>query len=279
MRALDVYAGHSWASGHSRFADGNNNESSSEAMNAWAGMVLLGEAIGDKPMRDLGVWLFTTELSAIEDYWFGVHGDTFPPDYPASVITMVWGGKGANGTWFSGDPEMVHGINWLPITGASLYLGRYPEYAAKNYAALVKENLADETKKAAKAGKATPASGTNWSAWADIIWMYRAFSDPADALAQFNDALKAEKAGAKFPLESGNSRIALAHWLRTLEAVGTVDRSVTADTPLYAAFKKGPQGIRVAYNAGAEARAVKFSDGVTIKLVQPKSWGVWRGEK
>src|SRR5687768_6219975 len=133
LRCFDPYAGHSWASGHARFGDGNNNESSSEAMNAWAGFVLLGEATGDTSLRDLGAWLFTTELAAIEDYWFGVHGDTFPTTYPPSAVTMVWGGKGANATWFSADPEMVHGINWLPITGASLYLGRFSDYTRKNY--------------------------------------------------------------------------------------------------------------------------------------------------
>ena len=32
LRNFDPYAGHSWASGHARFADGNNQESSSESM-------------------------------------------------------------------------------------------------------------------------------------------------------------------------------------------------------------------------------------------------------
>ena len=48
LRNFDPYAGHSWASGHARFADGNNNESSSEAMNAWYGLILLGAATGDR---------------------------------------------------------------------------------------------------------------------------------------------------------------------------------------------------------------------------------------
>ena len=277
MRALDVYAGHSWASGHSRFADGNNNESSSEAINAWAGIVLLAESTGDKWLRALGAWLLTTELAAIEDYWFGVHGDTFPADYPASVVTMVWGGKGANATWFSSDPEMVHGINWLPITGASLYLGRYPEYVVRNYKALAEENLAEDEKKAAKSKSAAPAVGTNWSAWGDIIWMYRALSDPTDAITQYNAARQAEANGAKFPLEAGNSRAALAHWLSALHELGQVDRTITANTPLYAVFTKKGKRTRVAYNGTAAMQTVKFSDGATM-LVQPRSWGMRRDQ-
>src|SRR5688572_27738155 len=139
LRNFDPYAGHSWASGHAKFGDGNNNESSSEAMNAWGGMILLGEAIGDRKLRDLGIYLYTSELHAIEEYWFDVHGDNRPAEYSPSVVTMVWGGKGVNATWFTAEPEMIHGINWLPITGASLYLGRFPEYAEKNYQALVSE--------------------------------------------------------------------------------------------------------------------------------------------
>ncbi len=61
LRNFDPYAGHSWASGAGNFADGNNNESSSEAMNAWAGLILWGEAMGDSKLRELGIYLFTTE--------------------------------------------------------------------------------------------------------------------------------------------------------------------------------------------------------------------------
>ena len=171
LRNFDPYAGHSWASGHAKFGDGNNQESSSEAMNAWTGLILWGEATGDTDLRDLGIYLYTTEMNAIDEYWFDVHGDNFPKGYPASVVTMVWGGKGANGTWFSAKPEHVHGINWLPIQGGSLYLGRHPDYVEKNYAALLKEN-----------------GGTNWTAWADLIWMYRALDDPADAMRQLEAA-------------------------------------------------------------------------------------------
>src|SRR5688572_17133939 len=143
LRNFDPYAGHSWASGHARFGDGNNNESSSEAMNAWCGMILLGEATGDAKLRDLGVYLYTTEMNAIQEYWFDVHNQNRPATYTPSVVTMVWGGKGANGTWFSNKPPVVHGINFLPIHGGSLYLGLHPDYAKRNYDALVQENKGD----------------------------------------------------------------------------------------------------------------------------------------
>jgi endoglucanase Acf2 len=258
LRNFDVYAGHSWASGHAKFADGNNNESSSEAVNAWYGMMMLGEATGDKAMRDLGAWLLATEISAIEAYWFDVQGENRPSEYPASVVTMVWGGKGANGTWFSGNPEAVHGINFLPITGGSLYLGRWPKYAEKNYAALVAENLADDGKKAEKARKPAPADGTQWDQWADIIWMYRALTDPADALKQF------EARPVNFKPEAGNSMAATYAWVTALAEYGGVEREMAANVPFAATFVKEGKRTHVAWNLTDKAVTVSFSDGTAV---------------
>jgi endoglucanase Acf2 len=241
LRSFDCFAGHSWASGHARFADGNNQESSSEAMNAWAALILLGEAIGNTKLRDLGIWLYTTEVEAINAYWFDVTGTIRPPAYPSPVLTMIWGGKGTRETWFSSKPEIVYGINWLPFHGGSLYLGLYPEYVKRCYDGLA----------AAKANKL-------WEDWADLVLMYRALDDPADAIRQL------EARGDKLPIEGGNSRANLVHWLHALAALGRVDRSVTADYPLYAVFDDGKRKAYVVYNADAKSRTVKFSDGTTL---------------
>jgi endoglucanase Acf2 len=252
LRNFDPYAGHSWAAGHAKFGDGNNNESSSEAMNAWYGILLWGQATGDRTLRDLGIYLYTTEMSAIEEYWFDVHDENHPPAYTPSVVTMVWGGKGANGTWFSADPEMVHGINWLPIHGGSLYLGRFPDYVEKNYRALCTEN-----------------GGTNWSAWSDLIWMYRALTNPEDARAQF------DAGGEKLAYEAGNSAANTYHWIANLEQLGQVDRSVSADYPFAATFGQAGQRAHVAYNPERQTRTVRFSDGASI-TVAPNTIGVQR---
>jgi endoglucanase Acf2 len=257
LRCFDPYAGHTWASGHAKFADGNNNESSSEAVNAWYGMLLWGTATGDRTLRDLAAWLYTTEIAAIDAYWFDVSDANHHPNFAPSVVTMVWGGKGANGTWFSANPELVHGINWLPITGGSLYLGRYPEYCAKNYTALVTENTADNAKKAARSG-GEPAPGEAWDQWADIIWMYRGLSDSAAALRQFNAR------SASFKPEGGNAFAITYAWLTALSDLGQVDRTITADTPLFAVFNKAGKRSHVAWNLAGESRTVTFSDGVTI---------------
>ena len=253
LRCFDPYAGHSWASGHARFGDGNNQESSSEAMNAWYGLIQWGEATGDAAARDLGIYLYTTEMEAVDAYWFDVAGTNFPKSYPQATVVMVWGGKGAYGTWFSAEPEATHGINWLPFTGGSLYLGRYPDYVKKNYAALLAER-----------------GSTDWKMWADILWMYRALLDPADALAQFDAG---EKSSA---LEGGNSRANAYHWIATLGALGRVDRTVTADCPQYAVFLKGKERTYVVYNMTDKPLAATFSDGTKVEA-KAKDFAMTKG--
>lgn len=249
LRCFDIYAGHSWASGHGRFGDGNNQESSSESINAWYSLLMLAEVTGDKELRDQAAWLLSTEVSAIENYWFNVHGDLFPRSYPASVVTMVWGGKGANATWFDANPQSIHGINFLPVTGGSLYLGRYPAYARKNYTALLSE-LAD-FRLAAKKGVAPQAPLDHW---ADILWMQQATFDATGAKANW------AKRPPNFKPEAGNSFTQTELWLQVFDAFGTIDSSVTADTPLAATFTKNGKRSYVAWNLTDKPVTVTFSD-------------------
>jgi endoglucanase Acf2 len=191
-------------------------------------------------------------MTAIQEYWFDVHDTNHPASYTPSVVTMIWGGKGANGTWFSGKPEMIHGINWLPIHGGSLYLGHYPDYALKNYAALRAET-----------------NNRPWSDWSDLIWMYRALSDADDALRQFTDGRD------RLPKEAGNSLPNTYAWIGALHELGRVQREVTANSPLAAVFDKGNVRTYVAY--GQKPReTVKFSDGFELLA---KQRGLARGTR
>ena len=253
LRNFDPYAGHSWASGHARFGDGNNNESSSEAMNAWAGLILWGEATGDKSIRDAGIYQYTTEMNAIQEYWFDVDGTNNPSGFTKSTASMIWGGKTVgDATWWTANPAEVHGINWLPVTSASLYLTQHPQYAAKNYNALVSE------------------SGGNFSPWEDIVYMYRAISDPSDAKAKFNT-----RESALVP-EQGNSKANTYHWIYNLDALGNEDRTITANYPIYAVFNKNGVRTYVVYNMTNNAKTVTFSNGQQV-TVQPNSFNIGNG--
>ncbi|MCX7049896.1 MAG: glycosyl hydrolase [Candidatus Sumerlaeota bacterium] len=248
VRCFDKYAGHSWASGDAGFADGNNQESSSESMNAWYGMILWGEAIGDAATRDTGLFLYNTERTAVEEYWFDVSGTNFPKDFPNVALGMIWGGKGAFGTWFSGDIDCIHGINWLPFTPSSFYMGRFPDYVKKNYDRIVEKR---------KGGKDFNTG------WGDLVIMFHALSDPA-AAASYIDA------NPNCKLEGGNSHAFMYHWIYTLNNLGLNDASVRSDYPIANVFKKNGKKTYAAYNYLPTPLTVTFSDGVKM-TAKPKA--------
>jgi endoglucanase Acf2 len=248
LRSHDAYAGHSWAAGHGDFGDGNNQESSSESMNFAAAVILWGEATDQKDIRDLGVFLHATETSAVEHYWFDVNNEVFPDDYPHVAIGMVWGGKGVHSTWFGAEPEFIHGINILPVTSASLYLGRHPEYVVANYNEIVDERSGQPI------------------IWQDVLWEYLALADP-------NLALSYYYADNDYVPFDGESRAHTLHWLYNLKKMGRPDTTVLADVATYAVFKTlSGDRTYVAYNAGSQDRRVHFTDGFSM-TVGPRELG------
>jgi endoglucanase Acf2 len=157
---FDPYAGHSWADGPANFAAGNNQESSSEALNFANALIQWGAATGNAAVRDLGVYLYTTEVAAVEQYWFDVDDAVFPAGYEHNTVGIVWGEGVAYATWWTANVEEIHGINFLPFTGGSLYLGHHPDYVRANYSHMVARNGGPETE------------------WVDRIWMFQATADP-----------------------------------------------------------------------------------------------------
>jgi endoglucanase Acf2 len=117
LRTFDPYEGHSWASGTGIGQYGNNQESSSEAINAWAGLILWAEVNGDKALRDLGVYLYATEAEAISHYWFDIHDLVFAPEYKKHHVeaSMLFGSTYAHNTWWTDEPRQIKGINLLPM--------------------------------------------------------------------------------------------------------------------------------------------------------------------
>ncbi len=254
LRNFDAYEGHSWASGIGLGDAGNNQESSSEAVNAWAGLVLWGEATGDKALRDLGVWLYASETNAVQHYWFDLHHLVFAPEYRNIEASMLFGAKYAHNTWWIDEPRQIKGINLLPVTTASLYLGTDPDFVRRSLAELPAQTAAWEK----GLHRADPAD-----IWQDIFAEVLAMADPKAALAQWN------RWGA---VEAGDSRTHALHYMLSLQRLGAADFGVTADTPLYSVFRNATGRTYLAYNAGAAPLAVTFSDGTKL-TVPPRALG------
>lgn len=248
LRYFDVYAGHNWAAGHQAFGAGNNQESSSEAINFSTGLILWGAALGRDDIRDLGVYLYTTEVQAIEQYWFDVDDVVFPAQYPFETVGILWGHGQAHATWWTANPEEIHGINMLPLTGGSLYLGRRTDEVNRNISSLYSE-------------------GGRLGYWQDILWEYEALANPASALSRFNANLNYPAMGGQ---ESGETVAHTYHWLHNLNALGQLSTAITANTSTYAVFNKSGAITCVAYNPTTNPLTVSFSNGANL-LVQPRS--------
>ena len=132
-RMFDAYAGHSWASGYAPFADGNNQESSSEAVDAWNGLSLWATATGDGQLQDEATWMLSAEAASAKAYWTDFSTkDPVYTGYAHSIVGIDWGGKRDYATWFSPDPNAKLGIQLIPMSPASGYLAGDPSRIAQN---------------------------------------------------------------------------------------------------------------------------------------------------
>jgi endoglucanase Acf2 len=229
---FDPYEGHGWADGMG-FAAGNNQESSSESMNCNSGFINWGINTGDKTIRDMGIFMYVNETRAVEQYWYNVDKEVFPQDFNHTMAGMVWSNGGAYGTWFSGDRGCIHGINFLPVTGGSLYMGRRPDYVPLNYA----EGF----------------TGT----WADVFYEFLAFADGPRALSLFSGLSSAVAAGS----------MALVYYnIASCNAAGHLCTSVAGNVPSYAVFDKETVRTYTAYNPDFKPTTVTFTDGFSMEV-------------
>ncbi|MGH8045884.1 MAG: glycosyl hydrolase, partial [Chthoniobacterales bacterium] len=121
LRMFDVWEGHSNAGGLSSF-NGENQESSSEAMNSWIGLYLLGSMLNDSQMTAAGAMGFSMEGRAVNEYWTDLYQTNFGPNFNRAGAGMVWSDNFTYATYFSGDPAWVYGIQYVPSSHWANYL-------------------------------------------------------------------------------------------------------------------------------------------------------------
>ena len=172
-RVFDPYAGHSWASGTAPFADGNNQESSSEAVNAWTAVAAWASLRGDAVAAARARWMLAAEAhSAVALY---VRPDTsFAPEYQHSVVGIEWGAKRDWATWFSADAAAILGIQLIPM-------------APSQAAVLAPTNGVDSARIIASSKEAMP-TGTA-TQFTDLITMYTALAGKDAKAAAWSKAL------------------------------------------------------------------------------------------
>jgi hypothetical protein len=190
LRVFDPWAGHSWASGTSPFADGNNQESVSEAANAWNGLGLWATASGQGDLATEATWLLSTEASAARTYWTAPDLSGFT-GFTHQVTSIVWGGKRDYATWFSPQPSAMLGIELIPMNPASGWLAAGVDPA----------HIVASLKEAAPGGYGVQ--------FGDYLLMYQ-------ALAGHDQAVAARQAALALPatsIDDGDSRAYLLAWI------------------------------------------------------------------
>ncbi len=231
-RNFDLYAGSSSASGAQQYSDGMNQESSSEAINAWYAMLLWAKVTNNAPLLARAAYLYASETDAARRYLFceeavqsgrfALLSNTFSNLYDVSnQLALFFAQYKVN----SSDPsptlyarEAQHIINWLPFGGGSLYLAANPAYAGLNYQGMVNQPPGTDPFPI----PITPPYGGNWQFYQDLIWMYRAISNPPEARTQADAIIDYcfthHRTDGK--LDNGNSLAMLYHWVNALPQMG-----------------------------------------------------------
>ncbi|GMH71816.1 hypothetical protein TrST_g6827 [Triparma strigata] len=112
-RHMDMYEGHSWASGVEEYAEGKGQESVSEAVNCYVGCMLWGGVRGDEDMERFGRVSAEIEVTGAKRLWQRPSGD---------MLGIVSSTALTSKTWFGDKPQYRHGINVMPITAVTPYL-------------------------------------------------------------------------------------------------------------------------------------------------------------
>ena len=143
FRTFDIWAGHSWAGGTGS-PGGNNQESTSEAMQSWIGLFYLGLMLDDSAMTSAAALGYAMESRATMEYWFNTNADVFSPNYKRPVIGVLWSGGQVYGTYFTGDPAWIYAIQTLPQCPGLDYLARKPAQARELYHTMLAARKAKE---------------------------------------------------------------------------------------------------------------------------------------
>ena len=259
-RNFDPAYGFSWASGHANFVLGNNNESTSEAANAYGAIVLYGMITGNNAITERGMYLHASSTATYWEYWnnidrykgLGGDYDNFAAGYTKPTTSIIWGNGHVFSTWFSGAYAHILGIQGLPLSPLVLHIGQHADYLTT----YVNLGLSESTN-----GK---PSGLPNGQWRDVWWNIWSMTDGQAAV----DDMLTYGVNNLIP-EEGETKAHTYHWVYTLKQLGhlaTGTGALTANHPAAVAFNKNGIMTYIAYNFGCSALNVAYSDGTNFSV-------------
>ena len=250
LRNFDVYEGHSWSNGKGfghTGDDGIDQESISEAINAWTGVYLWGIVTNNTDLIKLGIYGYTTEASASDEYYFDNYATTYPAEYNHrggilydSIVKYVthW-----DTTYYTTKPQERYGILILPMTPSMLYLG-HDTSAARVY----HEKMKGE-------------SNQDVTMWRDVWLRYQSLYDASGALSEWNNVWRPTLASQA---EQGSSLSFSYHFINFFNALGTVSKDYYAtdnwgnSVPFTVMKSSNNAYTYIAYNSGVTEKDINF---------------------
>jgi hypothetical protein len=194
LREFSPFYGHNWSNGTSD-SGGNDQESTSEALNFAVGLLELGQVLDNKAWRDLGMYLYEEEILATEQYWFNQDADLskssgtfYNGNWPDALVrytgedgttwktTLITNVKqfGVFRNTFFGGIKGSYAIQGIPLSAFTAYLGRNTAWLAETWKQylLDSKNEGDGIYDVVVAGiqARLPQTGTGWMMW---VWSRR----------------------------------------------------------------------------------------------------------
>jgi endoglucanase Acf2 len=222
-------------------------------------------------LRDLGLYLYTTEQQALSYYHFNQHPNAgvFPLNWvnPETgqknlVIGNVWSGKLDRSTYFCAGQQSCYyenlASNTFPMTPGSFYLGLDANFVLSAY------------KDDAKNPCSTSDNDLNKSAYCASLLKYLALGDANEAQINFNTYFNKGKNN----IDPGNTMVDTYYWIANLQHLGNVNTKLVADVPTYAVFGTEANPIVSGYNGTHQPVDIHFfnadgSNRCVIANVQP----------
>ncbi len=265
LRHFDPANGFSWASGRVNFARGNNNESTSEAANAYGSIVLYGMLTNNQELVDRGIYLHASTAATYWEYWNNIDGylsndpelDNFPVGYDRITTSIIWGDGAVFSTWFSGAFAHILGIQGLPSNALTLHIGQYSDY------------LVDYVNLGLSESNNNKPSGLIDDQWRDIWWKIWAMTDADAAFADYQTR-------SDYEPEAGETKAHAYFWLKQFQTLGqmrTGDGTITSDYPSALMFENNGIKHYVVYNFESSPITVTYSDGTQV-IAQPMDFTI-----
>ena len=254
LRTFDVWSGHSQASGFPDSTRGGNQESSSEAVQSWGGLFLLGAIMGDDPMRAAGAMGYVMESTAVREYWFNEHHDVWPPVYAKAVVGILWDNGMDYQTYFGMNPSYIHGIQTFPISPILSYLAHDPVFAQQNYNSFLADQLA------VVGSNSISSMGSQWGNYA--LWYALQFN-PDYVAAQMDQLWAANDPVTTDPIYAG----ATYYFTHAYRNLGSIQWQFHISVPTSTVYfnTNTYQYTFLAYNPQTNAQvATIFSNNVAI---------------